>query len=75
MLLQATELGLGSCFLRSPAFALNAPENETLAREAGIPEGSEMHCAVVVGYTADENKFRRGERVPRGTIQYVNETE
>jgi hypothetical protein len=34
-----------------------------------------MHCAVVVGYTADENKFRRGERVPRGTIQYVNETE
>jgi nitroreductase len=37
MLLQATELGLGSCFLRSPASALNAEENRALAQEAGIP--------------------------------------
>ena len=72
MLLQATELGLGSCFLRSPAFALNAEENRALAQEAGIPEGSLMHCAVIVGYTADENKFRRAERVARGTVQYVD---
>ncbi|MFH0917049.1 MAG: nitroreductase family protein [bacterium] len=72
MLLQATELGLGSCFLRSPAFALNAEENRAVAREAGIPEGSLMQCAVVAGYTADENKFRRAERVPRGTVQHVD---
>lgn len=72
MLLQATELGLGSCFLRSPAFALNAEENRALALEAGILEGCAMHCAVVVGYTADEDKFRRGERVPRGTVQYFD---
>ena len=72
MLLQATELGLGSCFLRSPAFALNAEENRVLAQKAGIPEGSLMHCAVVVGYTADENKFRRGERVARGIVQYLD---
>jgi FMN reductase [NAD(P)H] len=72
MLLQATELGLGSCFLRSPAFALNAEENEALAREAGIPEGSVMHCGLVVGYTADEDKFRRGEREPRGAVEYID---
>jgi len=72
MLLQATELGLGSCFLRSPAFALNAEENEALAREAGIGEGSAMQCAVIVGYTADEDKFRRGPREPRGTVQYID---
>ena len=72
MLLQATELGLGSCFLRSPAFALNAEENRALAQEAGIREGCLMQCAVIVGYTADEDKFRRAERVARGTVQYVD---
>jgi len=72
MLLQATELGLGSCFLRSPAFGLNAEENRALAAEAGIPEGSSMQCAVVFGYTADENKFRRAEREPRGTVTYLD---
>jgi nitroreductase len=72
MLLQATELGLGSCFLRSPAFALNAKENQDVAREAGILEGSEMHCAVIVGYTADEDRFRRGEREPRGVVEYID---
>jgi nitroreductase len=71
MLLQATELGLGSCFLRSPAYALNAPENIDLARAAGIPEGSQMECGVAIGYTDDEDKFRRMERVPRGTVVYI----
>jgi nitroreductase len=71
MLLQATELGLGSCFLRSPAYALNAPENIDLARAAGIPEGSQMECGVAVGFTDDEDKFRRMERVPRGTVVYI----
>jgi FMN reductase [NAD(P)H] len=72
MLLQATDLGLGSCFLRSPAFALNADENAAVAREAGIPEGCLMHCAVIVGYTADENKFRRLEREARGIVHYID---
>lgn len=72
MLLQATELGLGSCFLRSPTFALNAEENRAIAAEAGIPEGSRMECAVIFGHTADENKFRRAEREIRGTVVYVD---
>jgi FMN reductase [NAD(P)H] len=72
MLLQATELGLGSCFLRSPAYALNRPENAALARQAGIPEGSQMECGLVFGYTDDEKKFARMEREPRGTVVYVD---
>jgi nitroreductase len=71
MLLQATELGLGSCFLRSPAFSLNDPANTTLAREAGIPEGYAMECGVALGYTDDPDKFRRLEREPRGTVVYI----
>ena len=72
MLLQATELGLGSCFLRSPASALNAEGNRALAQEAGIPEGCLMQCAVIIDYTADEDKSRRGERVARGTGRHVD---
>jgi len=72
MLLQATELGLGSCFLRSPSYALNKPENAALAREAGIPEGSQMECGLVFGYTDDEKKFARMERAPRGTVTYID---
>jgi nitroreductase len=72
MLLQATELGLGSCFLRSPCYALNNPANAAMAREAGIPEGSQMECGLVFGYTDDENKYARMEREPRGTVVYVD---
>lgn len=72
MLLQATELGLGSVFLRSPSYALNKPENEALAREAGIPEGFKMECGMAIGYVDDETKFARMEREPRGTVAYVD---
>ena len=65
-------MGLGSCFLRSPSYALNKPENTALAREAGIPEGSQMECGLVFGYTDDEKKFARMEREPRGTVVYVD---
>lgn len=72
MLLQATELGLGSCFLRSPAYCLNDPANAALAREAGIPEGYAMECGVALGHTDDPDKFRRLERERRGTVVWVD---
>ncbi len=72
MLLQATELGLGSCFLLTPSYALSVEQNSALAREAGIPEGFVVQCAVIVGYTADETKFRLSEREPKGTVNYVD---
>jgi FMN reductase [NAD(P)H] len=72
MLLQATELGLGSVFLRSPSYALNKPENEALARQAGIPEGFKMECGMAIGYTDDPAKFTRMEREPRGTVAYID---
>lgn len=71
MLLQATDLGLGSCFLRSPTFALCEGKNVDLQREAGIPEGYELQCGLAVGHRAAENKFITGERTEKGTINYV----
>jgi nitroreductase len=72
MLLRATELGLGSCFLCSPCYALNTPQHAALAREAGIPEGYRMECGVVFGYTDDEDKFRRQPHEPRGEVRYIS---
>jgi nitroreductase len=71
MLLEATGLELGSCYLVSPTRALNGESNQDLAREAGVPKGYAVQCAVIVGYAAVENKFSLGERSKRGTVNYV----
>jgi len=71
MLLEATGLGMGSCYLVSPTRALNGESNHDLAREAGVPKGYTVQCAVIVGYAAAENKFSVGERSKRGKVNYV----
>jgi nitroreductase len=72
MLLEATGLGLGSCFVVSPTRALNGESNKDLARETGVPEGYDVQCAVIVGYAAAENKFTLGERNKKGNVDYVD---
>jgi nitroreductase len=72
MILQATGLGLASCFLFSPTLALNSEDNHDLAREAGIPDAYKLQCAVIVGYAAAENKFTVGERNPKGSVKYID---
>jgi FMN reductase [NAD(P)H] len=71
MLLEATGLGLGSCFLVSPTLALNGKDNRDLAQEAGIPDNYALQCAVIVGYAAAENKFTLGERTRKGSVNYI----
>lgn len=71
-ILQATELGYGSCFIISLGRYLNAPEGADLAREAGIPEGYLMQCGVVFGSTDDEMRFRRMDIVQRGQVAYID---
>ncbi|MGD0231307.1 MAG: nitroreductase family protein [Syntrophorhabdales bacterium] len=72
MLLQATGLGLGSCYLVSPTRALNGEADRDLAKEAGVPEGYAVQCGVIVGYAAAENKFSLGERKKKGAVNYVD---
>jgi len=71
MLLEATGLGLGSCYLMSPTRRLNGESNRDLAREAGVPEGYTVPCAVIVGYASPENKFSLGERRKKGSVNYA----
>jgi len=72
MLLEATGLGLGSCFLMTPTRALNDDSNHDLAQKAGVLEGYTVQCAVIVGYAAAENKFSALDRSKRGTVNYVD---
>lgn len=72
MLLEATELGLGSCYLVSPTLALNGKNNRDLAQKVGIPDAHRVQCAVIVGYAAAENKFSLGERTRKGSVNYVD---
>jgi FMN reductase [NAD(P)H] len=71
MLLEATGLGLGSCYLMSPTRVLNGDGNRDLADEAGVPKGYSVQCAVIVGYAATENKFTLGTRAKKGAVSYI----
>ncbi|MBN1831252.1 MAG: nitroreductase family protein [Deltaproteobacteria bacterium] len=72
MILEATGLGLGSCYVVSPALALNGEKNRDLAQEAGIPDGYTLQCGVIVGYAAAENKFSVGERTMKGSVDIID---
>ena len=72
MILEATGLGLGSCYVVSPTLALNGEENRDLAQEAGIPDDYTLQCGVIVGYAAVENKFSVGERAKKGSVNIVD---
>ena len=72
MLLEATGMGLGSCYLKSPTRALNGRDGRDLAQAAGIPDGYRLECAVILGYAAAENKFALGKRTKRGSVNYVD---
>lgn len=50
MLIAATALGLGSCYLMSLRGAFTGDEGPALMKECGIPDGFAVNCAVIVGY-------------------------
>lgn len=50
MLLAATDLGLGSCYLMSPTMAFQAPE---LREKVNLPESAAPVSVIVFGYTDD----------------------
>ncbi len=70
MVLQAMELGLGSCFIMTPGLGLGA--DTTLAGEVGIPEGHSFQCGVLLGHAAANDPYSNSEREPKGTVGYVD---
>lgn len=72
MILEATERGLGSCYLVTPTLVTNGGSKSTWAPRIGVPEGYTVQCAVIVGYAASENGFSEQERASKGTLQYID---
>ena len=67
MLLAATELGLGSCYLESPTLAFNIPD---IAAAAKIPANAQPQAVIVFGYTDDTAPHAAYPETP-GNIVYV----
>lgn len=63
----ATALELGSCYMVTPRLAFT--KEPFLAKEAGIPSGFAVMCAVVIG-CPDGNAFSR-ERLDVDNVNYV----
>lgn len=72
MLLMATGLGLGSCLIFSITAALNGTKNQDLAREAGIPSGYSLQCAIALGHAAAKNRFSMNDHARKGSVNYVD---
>ncbi len=69
MLVAATALGLGSCYLMSIRGAFGADAGADLAKECGLPEGNMVLCGVIVGYQ-DGEAFKSPAPKIR-TVNYV----
>ncbi|MGI6677681.1 MAG: nitroreductase family protein [Dehalobacterium sp.] len=70
MILAATGLGLGSCFLFTPTLAFVGDKSGALAKEAGIQEGYSVTCAVIVGHSGGD-AFSTPTREKKGVVNYV----
>ncbi|MGI6181214.1 MAG: nitroreductase family protein [Agathobaculum sp.] len=54
LLLMATELGLGSCWINQLRETCDKPEVRTLLTEYGVPEDHIVICSASIGYIAKE---------------------
>ncbi|MCL1828625.1 MAG: nitroreductase family protein [Oscillospiraceae bacterium] len=66
MIIAATDLGLGSCFVGSPMQTVSDP---SYAEKIGLPEGFKPLAGVLVGYADDPTLFKR-PRTP-ADIAYI----
>lgn len=69
MLIAATALGLGSCFLMSIRAAFGGENSAALLADCGVPAGNVVCCGVIAGYQ-DGDRFSSSNRKVR-TVNYV----
>ncbi len=69
MLIAATALGLGSCYLMSLRGAFSSENGKSLMEECEVREGNTFFCGVIVGYQ-DGDAFSSANRKVRN-VNYV----
>lgn len=67
MILEATDLGLGTCYVVSPTITLGA--NPDLCKKLSLPEGFIPICGVLIGYANGEGF--PAERPELDNINYI----
>ncbi|MDR1068921.1 MAG: nitroreductase family protein [Clostridiales Family XIII bacterium] len=68
MILAATDLGLGSCYVGSPTRVLQA--GEALAERLNLPAGFTPLAGVLLGTTDDPARFSR-DRAPADNVTFI----
>lgn len=68
VILAATDMGLGSCYVASPTRTVNT--SEKVLPMLSLPEGYSVLAGVLLGYTDDKDKFSR-ERVVGDNISFI----
>ena len=58
LLLMATELGLGSCWINQLRWTCDQPSVRALLTEYGVPEDHIVICSAAIGYIAKETPAR-----------------
>ena len=69
IILASTELGLGTCYMLTPVFPLQSPENEELLKKFELPEGYKPIGAVVIGKVSSNIQYP--ERNDLNNVNYV----
>jgi FMN reductase [NAD(P)H] len=69
MLVAATALGFGSCYLMSIRGAFAGDDGIALAKECALPEGYSVNCAVIVGHKDGEAFASSAQKIR--TVSYV----
>lgn len=68
LLLMATELGLGSCWINQIRECCDDPKVRTILTEYGVPEEHLVICSAAIGYIAKETPAKPRKE---GTVSFT----
>lgn len=69
IILASTDLGLGTCYMLTPIFPLQSPDNEELLKKFDLPKGYKPIGAVVIGKESPDIQY--SERAKFDNVNYV----
>ena len=69
MILTATNLGLGTCFMVSPTLPFTSPTKNDLSKKINLPEAYKPICAVAIGKSG-EDKFTT-PKIDQNNVNFI----
>ncbi|MEA4957466.1 hypothetical protein SDC9_08576 [bioreactor metagenome] len=69
IILASTELGLGTCYMLTPIFAIQSPGNEDLIKKFNLPDGYNLISALTIG--KESSNSPKPDRIDSDNINYI----